>query len=759
MAIGIDLGTTNTVAAIYDEKGNRRIIKIDGGHLFIPSVVSFSQEGVLVGRKAWNNAAMAPKDTIFSIKRLMGRSFDDEEVSAVQNKCPYTIERADESDDQGVRVLINGIKRTPEEISTMILRQVVEDASRTLGEEVNHAVITVPAYFTDVQREATRKAGEQANLIVKKIIDEPTAAAIAFGEEDTGEAHKLLVFDMGGGTLDISIGYLANRKFVGMAIKGNMWLGGDDFDHKIVEMIINWVRETYGVDPSDDKKFMLEARRAAEKAKCVLTEKTEADIAIPGGFTLPGGQPGTVNMTISRREFEAQIRGKVEKSIELVRKVMEERNLKPNDISTVLLVGGSTYIPLVRQRLIEILVSFRLTKQSFEDLQNENLPENILETLKSLENKRFTSEDELLDAVKEQIGEENTEEYKEIILKHAEATRVRDDVNPMEAVALGAAILARDLQGIVCPKCEQLNPSEATECMNCRASLSTAKDGGAVGLHEVTERPLGIGAMHKGDPDVFSVLIEAHTPYPLQEPVQKRYFTTGRKIMIPVYAGDNEKASLNEYQGLIEYKLPEHVPARTPVTVQFNYDRNRILKIRVEVEGYPDLSYEASPRRHVPDPNIIKDEDWRVAIENAIAFANMMLEKYGDFIDQEQKETLEKEKNLARQALTGKDQAAAQENLNKLLQTLDNLGVASRLILTDFLMNEVDPKTSGWLAEQTKNLKNAYKGQDKGQQTLIMKNLDATIKDIFETMPVSPEIRKYGGLLEIRGDSETRSAT
>ena len=308
MAIGIDLGTTNSVAAVARDGQEPRVLRSADGKRFTPSTVSFDRGNFLVGRKAVDHAIRAPGDTVFSVKRLMGHGRDDDEVVQANEKYPYTITGAVDVEDQGVRVDINGIRYCPEDISAMILRQIVKAASEDLGDTVTHAVITVPGFFSEPQRLATREAGEKAGLVVKKIIDEPTAAALAFGVGREDQDHQLLVFDMGGGTLDISIGYMADGEFVGEFIQGDRWLGGDDFDYEIVAMIQEWIEHNYGVsDLTGDSRFQMMARRKAEEAKRILSEKEATDLVLPAIVPLPHGDVASVSMTLTRAEFEARI--------------------------------------------------------------------------------------------------------------------------------------------------------------------------------------------------------------------------------------------------------------------------------------------------------------------------------------------------------------------------------------------------------------------------------------------------------------------
>ena len=683
-AIGIDLGTTNTVAAIYQNNTVEILTSLDNED-FVPSVVSLATDGsFLVGRKAWNNAVVNPENTIFSVKRLMGLSNDDKEIRNITTHYPYSVGNAENPEDRGVRVLLGGSQYTPETISAMILRHVVEGASKLLGEAVTHAVITVPAYFKEPQREATYQAGVEAGLIVTRIIDEPTAAALAFGLEHGDDSNLVLVFDMGGGTFDISIGYLAGQSFEGDKITGDMWLGGDDFDKEILGLIVDWVKETYGVTintnkDSNDKRFLMIARREAEKAKCRLSEYPQVSLSIPAIVPLPGGQPQEVKMTITRDEFEKKIRPYINNSIDLVKAALNKKGIDKDEISAVLLVGGATYIPLVRKEL-------------------ESL-----------------------------FGKE----------------KLRFDLNPMQAVACGAAMLAAAAQGIQCPSCNTVNAYENDLCTGCGKPLPKAS------VSQVTAHAFGIGAVKNGDPDIFSMLIEVGTHYPLEQPKRQRYITTDRSITIPVFEGDKPKATDNQYLGSVEYVLPDNVPVNTPVWVEFNYDINRTVDVRIEVEGRPELSHKAKPRQLGSELGGSSEEQWRSLLLNLVTVYEDMQGRYGEFINEEQKKQMDESLNKAREALRGQDREIGQGALEKLSKTFAGLGIASDLFLVERLIPQVDPKTAGWLSARTKQLRDAYKLGDQDTTAAIKDNLEVQIRHIIKTMPVSQQMKGYRGLLEI----------
>jgi molecular chaperone DnaK (HSP70) len=257
---------------------------------------------------------------------------------------------------------------------------------------------------------------------------------------------------------------------------------------------------------------------------------------------------------------------------------------------------------------------------------------------------------------------------------------------------------------------------------------------GGVGLHEVTEKNFGIGVMDEtDDPDIFSVLIPAQTPYPLAEPKRNRYMTASRKIVIPVYCGDKPKASENEYLGLVEYQLPQDAPSKTPVVVTFNYDRNRILTVGIEVEGRPDLNHHTTPKRYVPNPGL-SDDQLRTSLRDSIQFVETVSEKYGEFFEPDQKHEIEKDLQNARQVLRQKEPKSIQKTLDTLTRTRDNFDVVTILHLSDVLMLNVDPKSSQFLAEQSKNLKDAYRTpRDLTRVKQIQKILEREILYIIDS--------------------------
>ena len=404
IAIGIDLGTTNSVMT---HRG--RVVKTlqnREGEYLTPSVVGMYRSKIVIGRMAVDNAEFAPKDTIVSIKRLMGRAYSDHVVQEVKEKMPYEIVKPTDGTEEDVRVILGGNEYSPIDISSMILKKLKEDAEMRLGSEVTHAVITVPAYFTEKQKDATRWAGWKAGLKVQRILDEPTAAAIAYGVDmlSPDEVKTILVYDLGGGTFDVSVLMIAGGTFAVLDIEGNMWLGGDEFDQKIVDYVLQHIKDEYGVDGRGDLRFMIKLKKECEKAKKQLSSMSETVIFLPGILEDENGNFIDVDVEITRERFERMIENEVKSTIDLVHTAIENANLTIDQIDNVLLVGGSTMIPMVQRAVIDV------------------------------------------------FGED----------------KILRNVDPMECVAHGAGILAARLGPvIVCPKCGTINSSKEERCTNC----------------------------------------------------------------------------------------------------------------------------------------------------------------------------------------------------------------------------------------------------------------------------------------------------
>ena len=345
--IGIDLGTTNSAVAVM-EAGHPKILENAEGGRTTPSVVAISKNGErLVGQAAKRQAIINPENTIYAIKRLIGRRYQDSEVQRDIKSLPYTIEQAGD----GIKVKMQDKYYTPQEISAMILSKLKADAEARLGEKVTEAVITVPAYFDDSQRQATKDAGKIAGLEVKRIINEPTAAALAYGF-DKKKGQQIAVYDLGGGTFDISILDISEDTVEVKATNGNTHLGGEDFDQRIIAWIIDEFKKDQGIDLSKDTLALQRIKEAAEKAKIELSTLTETEINQPF-ITTDANGPKHLVMKITRAQLENLIGDLVEQTIEPCKKALADAGYKVGDIEEVILVGGMTRMPIVQAKVKE----------------------------------------------------------------------------------------------------------------------------------------------------------------------------------------------------------------------------------------------------------------------------------------------------------------------------------------------------------------------------------------------------------------------
>lgn len=345
--IGIDLGTTNSVVAVL-EGGEPKVITNEEGGRTTPSVVAFSKDGeIMVGQVAKRQAITNPENTIYSIKRFMGRRYD--EVRTEIAMVPYKVIRAANGD---ARVEIQGKQYSPPEISAKILQKLKTAAENYLGEKVTEAVITVPAYFNDSQRQATKDAGRIAGLEVKRIINEPTAAALAYGL-DKKKDQIIAVYDFGGGTFDISILEVGDNVVEVKSTNGDTHLGGDDIDQRIIEWLIAEFKKDQGIDVSKDRMVLQRLKEAAEKAKIELSSVMETEINLPF-LTADASGPKHMNIKLSRAKFEQLVGDIIERTISPCRQALKDAGLEPHQINEVVLVGGSTRIPLVQQKVREL---------------------------------------------------------------------------------------------------------------------------------------------------------------------------------------------------------------------------------------------------------------------------------------------------------------------------------------------------------------------------------------------------------------------
>src|SRR3954454_18074442 len=347
--IGIDLGTTNSCVAIM-EGNNVKVIENSEGARTTPSIVAYQEDGeILVGASAKRQAVTNPKHTFYAVKRLIGRKFTEKEVQKDIDLMPYKIVAADNGD---AWVEVRGKKLAPQQVSAEILRKMKKTAEDYLGEEVTEAVITVPAYFNDSQRQATKDAGRIAGLEVKRIINEPTAAALAFGLDKKEGDRKLAVYDLGGGTFDISMIEIADiegeHQFEVLSTNGDTFLGGEDFDQRLIEYIVTEFKKDQGVDLSKDVLALQRLKEAAEKAKIELSSSQATDINLPY-ITADASGPKHLTMKLTRAKFESLVDDLIQRTIQPVKNALKDAGVAAGDINEVVLVGGMTRMPKVQE--------------------------------------------------------------------------------------------------------------------------------------------------------------------------------------------------------------------------------------------------------------------------------------------------------------------------------------------------------------------------------------------------------------------------
>lgn len=608
--LGIDLGTTNSVMS-YIHKGEPRIVNNRLDQSLTPSVVALGKSGeLLVGEKAKGRLGLGKPDVIRSIKRLVGRNYSDPDVQCAISRIGYD---AVEGPDGSVRVRMGDYEHSPIEISSLILRQLKEDAEDRLHERFGRAVITVPAYFGERQVAATYEAGRMAGFQVLRIINEPTAAALAWklDREQSDDMRTIMVYDLGGGTFDISILLLMPGAVTVLGLEGNNWLGGDDFDSKITDYILRRIRSEYGLDierePATEKRIIRSTvLTESEKAKISLSSEYTADIIIPSL-----GQTGIpVELELSREEFEAMIRSDIQGSIQLTHKAIHDAHLTIDNIDSVILVGGSTMIPLVQSAITEVFGEGRVRKD-LSPMQCVALGAAVQSTIiaetecPKCHAQNSVKEDSCPKCGTSLCGVPKVKCPVCFALCDAESTECHKCGNPLDGARQRAPMAtntesAAGEGGQKCPECGALNVQGATECQQCHTPL------GVNYVSDIIPKDIGI-ELADGH---HSTIVPRHTTCPCSSPWIEYYTAVPnqRVIDIMVYEippTDPQQigAEQHELLGILTTPLESSLPKGTLVEVRIELNRDRIITVhlRVPMARIDDLRVQFSRNRPKPD--------------------------------------------------------------------------------------------------------------------------------------------------------------